>query len=1024
MAFTPEQNQAITATGNVLVSAGAGSGKTTVLSERVLRKVKDGISIDHILILTFTNAAALSMKNKIRKKLIEANLLEQASMVDKAYITTFDSFTNSIVKKYHDRLGINRNINIIDENSIKAYKVDVLNEIFNTYYESNNSLFNKLISDFCLKNDNDLKKNILDTYEKIDLMYDKEDYLNTYIDTYYSSKYIEESVKELYDLIDKNLSIIKEEYKNLEFSLDTDTIKQFDSLLPLLNAKTYNEVKNSLNIELPRTSKKYSDDSKESKNNIKKAIDELDELCISDTLEEDYISTKDYMIVIIDILKQLDKRVMDFKFSHNTFEFNDVAKLAIKLVKENLDVKEELRDFFNEIMIDEYQDTSDLQETLISEIANNNLYMVGDIKQSIYRFRNANPDIFKKKYLDYSTTDKGIKIDLNKNFRSREEDLKDINTIFDKVMDLEYGGADYIHEHEMTFGNQAYVLEGKTEQNNDLDIYNYIVSKDSKYKDYDKEVLEAFIIANDIRNKVDNKYKILDQEKDINELRDVRYSDFSILINKSSSFDTYKKIFEYLNIPLTIYKDINIADSFEFYIFKNILKLLDSYISNNIDNTFKYTFVSIARSYLFNMSDQDIYNIINNNTYMDTDIIKKLDIIKNELDYLDLKNLIIRIKEVFEFDKMLLTYSNINIRISTIEYLIDLASSLSELDYDYHMFIEYLDNIYSDSNAKINIPISVGEDESVRIMTIHKSKGLEYPICYYPEIDNRFNLSEIRNKIFYDTKYGIILPTYLNGYNDTYLKLLAKRRNKQEEISERIRLFYVALTRVKEKMIIVSSINKDETKEKDKDKFNSFLDIINSVRDELDDHIININLEELSISKDYIYKEVSKLDEYEYKDLNVLNYKFNNELEEDMHYSKEINSLITKEKKLNMEYGTRIHELFEFIDFKNADFTNLDITDKEKEYINNFLNQDILKDIKNANILKEYEFYNDNKHGIIDLMLEYSDHIDIIDYKLKHVDDLEYLNQLNGYKEYISTKTKKETNIYLYSILDNELRKV
>ena len=160
----------------------------------------------------------------------------------------------------------------------------------------------------------------------------------------------------------------------------------------------------------------------------------------------------------------------------NLFEFNDIALLSIKILKENENIRNEIKSSLNEIMIDEYQDTNDLQEEFISLIANNNVYMVGDIKQSIYRFRNANPYIFKNKYDNYKLLNGGIAIDLNKNFRSRKEVLDNINLIFDLVMDDTLGGADYRKSHNMIFGNNLYIEKGNTNQNNNFEIYNYPAS--------------------------------------------------------------------------------------------------------------------------------------------------------------------------------------------------------------------------------------------------------------------------------------------------------------------------------------------------------------------------------------------------------------------------------------------------------------------------------------------------------------------------------------------------------------------
>ena len=213
-------------------------------------------------------------------------------------------------------------------------------------------------------------------------------------------------------------------------------------------------------------------------------------------------------------------------------------------------------------MIDEYQDTNDIQENFISMIENNNVYMVGDIKQSIYRFRNANPYIFKNKYDSYADNDGGLKIDLVKNFRSREEVLDNINEIFNYIMDNDIGGAEYHESHEMVFGNNSYIEEGKTEQEYNMEILEYHYDKDSKYT---KEEIEIFTIADDIINKISNKFKVFDKDEKL--LRDITYNDFVILMDRTTDFDLYKKIFEYKGIPLTLYKDDKLNNSYDIYIY-------------------------------------------------------------------------------------------------------------------------------------------------------------------------------------------------------------------------------------------------------------------------------------------------------------------------------------------------------------------------------------------------------------------------------------------------------------------------
>lgn len=1037
--WTEEQQQAIDLEGsNILVSAGAGSGKTAVLSERTLRKVKSGVNIDQILILTFTKAAAYEMMLRIRDKISKAGLLEQLNRIDKAYITTFDSFALSVVKKYHDRLNLAKNIAIVDENVISLLKKELLDEVFEKFYKENSSCFEKLITDFCLRDDNEIKKYILDLNNKLDLKYDKEIYLDNYVSKYYDTDTIKARVNEYETLLKSNISKIESILRKLEIILDGDDyFKFYDQLEPLLNATNYDEIKNSLDITLPRLPKNSGDEAKKLKDTLNKQIEVIEDMCIFDSTDDminDYLSTKDYIVAIISIIKALDEKINIYKMNKNVFEFTDISKLAIRLVRDNEDIRLELKNYFNEIMIDEYQDTSDLQEQFIKLIENNNVYMVGDIKQSIYRFRNANPFIFKEKYDNYAKELGGRKIDLNKNFRSRGEVLANINQIFDDIMDDNFGGANYQESHRMVFGNSTYINEGKTDQDYNFDIYNYHVEKDSIYKKYKTEEIEAFIIAKDIQDKINNNYQIFDKDALI--LRKIRYSDFVVLMDRSSKFTLYKKIFEYMKIPLTILKDENIMDQNEVYLIRNILKLIECLENKDYDNTFKYSFISIARSYLFNYSDEDIFHTMTNNLYFDSEIIIKAKTILEMLPKLNLKELINCIVETYDFNMKLINIGNVQMGISVLEYFKNLSESLQDIGYDYHKFIVYLDDIIS-SKKEIKIPVSVGDDNSCKIMTIHKSKGLEYPICYYSGLGASFNVSELKEKILYDNEYGIITPCFKNGYQDTFYKNLLKQKYYFEEIGEKIRLFYVALTRCKEKMIMIASLDENST-DKDnyivsdviREQYRSFLDILKSIYEDVDSRIVDIQLDNIPISNDYKILNVNKLPDNLSTDvkLNVSEYTYEKQILTKEHFSKSVNSLIDKNTMNNMRFGTKIHKLFELVDFKNPEFDKLAMTDYEKQCIIKFLSQPLLTNINSANIVKEYEFYtnidNEEKHGIIDLILEYDDHIDIIDYKLKSINDINYVKQLDGYRKYIENKSRKKVDIYLYSIIDKTMEKL
>lgn len=1017
--LTKDQQEAVDREGsNIIVSAGAGSGKTAVLTQRVIRKLKDGISIDKLLILTFTNEAAGEMKDRIRNAIKkDDSLKDQLNYIDNAYITTFDSFALSTVKKYHYLLNLSKDISIVDSSIMNIKRSEFLDEVFEDLYEEENESFLKLISDFCVKNDTEIKKQILKINSSIDLKYDKKKFLESYIDDFYNDSYVCKIVSDFNDYV---LSL-KDEIKNLyEIILtleDSKTIEKYEVLSGLVNSVDYDQVKKNLNVELPRIVK----NSKKEKTRIKEILELLREITVYETLDdakELYLSSLSYVSAIVMIIEKLDQKVNLYKINNNSFEYVDISKMAIDIVSKFDGVRSEIRDYYNEIMVDEYQDTNDLQEMFITAIEDNNVYMVGDIKQSIYRFRNANPLIFKNKYDLYSENNGGYKIDLLKNFRSREEVLQGINIIFNKIMDDFIGGADYVSSHQMVFGLSLYDEFKMKDRHNFLEIYNY----DSKeLKEYSKTEKEIFIVARDIKEKIDNHYMVYD--KDTNKFREARYSDFCIIMDRGKEFSLYKKIFEYLNIPLVIYQDEKLTTSYDVFIIKNLINLIIKIKENKFDQEFKYYFMSVSRSFLFAKDDKEIFEIFKNNSFKDSDIYAMARDISLKLDEVSCYEFLEMILDKFEFFDKFISYRDIEQSMIRILYLEKLAHSLQSLGYTPYDFASYLKEMI-DSDDEIKYKTNTGVSDSVKIMNIHKSKGLEFPVCYYTGLAERFNIRDITDKFLYDDCYGIITPYNKEGIGNLFTKYLVKNNYLKDEVSEKIRLFYVAVTRAREKMIFVAPLDNDiYNDEKLVDaslrlKYRSFLDIVNTIKDEFDTYIKNIDLESIYLSKDYnLYKK---------KDLSFFNDDKRIINKHDLcidksvclerHFSKESYKLNTKEEISNMKFGTDIHYLFEVTDFSK---------ESDNKYINRFLNQDLLKNIKNAKIYKEYEFMyeedNSNYHGIIDLMLCYDDHIDIIDYKLSDVTDTNYVKQLEGYKNYISNRTGKVVYTYLYSILDDRV---
>ena len=1035
--WTKEQEEAIIKSGsNIIVSAGAGSGKTAVLSERAINKIQNGIHVNELLILTFTRAAADEMKDRIRKKIGKIpEFKDELTLLSSAYITTFDSFALSVVKKYHYLLNISSSIAITDESIVKLEQKKILDNIFEKFYKEKNEKFINLIKKYCIKNDKSLKSNILSLCNKISDYIDRDEFIDNVINNFYEEENVNTLLTKYKEFINDKKKAIMLELDNMNMYFDYDYCMSLqNSCLGILKANI-DELHLYESIKLPSAPRGSEEEAKEAKANLKKLVDDLISYGNYGTLEDiknDILSSKETVITILEIVKSYLNEVEKYKKENNIYTFSDISRLSIKILKENESVRNELKYSFKEIMIDEYQDTNDVQDIFISMIANNNVYMVGDIKQSIYRFRGSNPNIFKEKYSNYSKNIGGYKIDLIKNFRSRYEVLDNINKVFDLIMDSSLGSAEYRETHEMVYGNTAYDSEKINDFNYDFEVLEYMNNK--KETGFDNSEVEIFIIAKDIKDKMKNKLKVFDKET--SKLRDATYNDFVIILDRSKYFDSFKKIFEYLDIPLTILKDGKLNASTDIYLIKNIVDLIIHINDNNLNEDFKYDFVSIARSFLYEYTDENIFDIINSKNYKETTIYKDFSSIKN-INIKTSNEIFNDILDITDFYNKLYKigdYENTNVRLETISKL---SSSLSNLGLSIIDFRDYLNDII-ENNEDIKYTTFSSNSDSVKILTIHKSKGLEYPVCYFADLDHEFNTSELKDKFICDKNYGLIVPSNMEDITTSVIKELYKKDFIKEEISEKIRLFYVALTRAREKMVIV--LPEKETKKLEKNEngvieeirrlsFSKLSDFMYGVKDYLDKYFKTIDITKLGLTKDYQYnKTINIKDNTNIKDdIKVEEINIKNDITEEKHFSKETNMLSTKEEIKMMKYGTRIHEYLELIDYKNPNLSLIKDT-FIKDKIEKFLNNDLLKNIKDSNIYHEYEFYyekdNINYHGIIDLMLEYDEHIDIIDFKLKSITDDNYKSQLYGYKNYIENITNKKVNTYLYSILNEKIESI
>ncbi len=1030
MNWTPKQQEAIfTNNTNIIVSAGAGSGKTAVLTERIKQKILSGVKLNQLLVLTFTNAAAHEMKSRVKEAISKEPLIANlAKDVDSSYITTFDSYALSFVKKYSYILNIDSNLSIVENTIISIEKAKIIDKIMENRYTTLPTDFKMLAATFFIKEDDSFKNEILKISNKLDLRFDKNIYLNDYIKNHFDNQnFINKAIANfenyILSLINELSYLFEEEIYPL---LDENLVnKCYELYNPLFDCTSFDDVVSYMNHFTKHLTFKSDEPSlkekiREMKDNyfnvLKKFCDSY--LSIND-IKTNFLSTKPYISAIISIIKELDEKINDFKYKHSLFEFSDIAKIAIKILTENEDIRLELKNQLHEILVDEYQDTSDLQEKFIELIENNNVYMVGDIKQSIYRFRNANPIIFKNKYDTYRLDrNKGLKIDLTNNFRSRNEVVSIINHIFNQIMFDDLGGADYRKEHQLIYGNHSYDnLNGKHSFKSEILTYDF--DKDGGLS---KEEIEIRIVAQDILSKINNGFQVVD--KDTKQLRNASFKDFCILASGSYSFELIRDIFKEYNIDTLIHKNEKINSNILVFILKNILILTIKHYQKKYDEDFNYAFVSIARSFLCEYDDSKILAIVTNKTYLDDKIIKLIDKTIIELPYISMSSLLKKLLDNFNFYEKLIKVKDSTMNLIRLEYFASLCDKLDNLNINIEDYPTYLETIFNDEKPP-EISSSIKDIDAVVIMTIHKSKGLEFPIVYLPFLYKKFNFQDLNDRFIYDNHYGIISPYFNEGIANTIFKDLLKLDYKKEEISERIRVFYVALTRAKEKLIFLHE-NKENSKKIYSSKISSFDDLLLMIEDTLTPYKKKINLTQLNnLSNDSI-KQSSKFSinqEYIVKDTRLIAKPLDK-----AKASKTVNEIINQTTYDNMQMGLHIHEILEYLDYDNPKEILANENTWIKNKVLNFLNLFIFKNKELNNYYREYAFTysldDTTYNGIIDLVVETPSNIYIIDYKMKHVNDPNYIKQLSIYYQYITSKSDKPVSVYLYSFIDEKLNEI
>ncbi len=885
MEWTNEQKSAIYEKGsNILVAAAAGSGKTAVLVERIIQKIlKDGIDIDKLLVVTFTSAAASEMRERvleaIYKKMDEdpenENLQRQAILLGKSNICTIHSFCLNVIKNNFFEIDLPSSFRIGTGEEIKLLKQEVLEDVFESLYEDEDEDFAKLVDTYTgYRGDEPLKEIVLKIFDFMQSSPFPKEWLEEKVEMFKKvdnqdfakSKWGKVLIKNLQDeIIDaiNSLKILRnklemdydlEKYK-LVIEKDLERLKQVYDATNISWDSAFNEINKVIFENWPRT-KKTDFEIKEiqkSRNVIKTKLIKIIKSTLiynSESAYNDIYSMYEILNNLKKVIFEFDKEFKNRKKEKNIVDFNDIEHYALKiLVKKDengkycpTDVAKKYQEKFEEIAIDEYQDSNKVQEFILNSVSRgNNIFMVGDMKQSIYKFRQACLDLFIEKYEKYSLdgNEHGLKIQLFKNFRSRQNVLNVTNSIFETIMSKELGDINYNEEEYLNYGadfdeNHKNILDIA-----ELDIIDFKEESieawknetDENYeeseeiKQLEKEEVEAKFVAKRIKEIINSKVQVKDKRKGY---RNVTYKDIVILLRSTAkSAPIYEKELIKSNIPVFTDASSEYLDTIEIQSIISVLKILD----NPIDDI---SLVSVLRSEIGGFTDNEIVEIRlcdrNTSFYnslllakekLDGDIkekiIKFLDDIdewRKQSDYLSLSELIWKIYTDTGFYNYVGLMPNGALRQANLKMLFERAKEYEKTSFkglfNFIMFVENLKNGSGDmSSAKI-----IGENENVvRIMSIHKSKGLEFPIVFLSGTSKNINLQEFKESILLHQDLGIG-PQYINYEKmieySTSAKDAIKILYKEEAISEEMRILYVALTRAKEKLIITGTIKNYE----------------------------------------------------------------------------------------------------------------------------------------------------------------------------------------------------------------------
>ena len=893
MEWTDEQKKAIETRGcNLLISAAAGSGKTAVLVQRIIEKLIDEenpIDIDRLLVVTFTNAAASEMREKIGNALSKEleknpsskNLQKQLALLNKASIKTIHAFCLDVIRSNFEKIDIDPDFRIGDETECTILKQEAVEELFDMMYEDENVSddFLKLVDCYGGKrDDSNLEEIVLNLYEFSRSLPNPSSWLKNSSEDFNQGEDFSFGESKWAKVIIKCIRIELEGLKE-QMEDAIEIINDYEELSPyyetysedmamideLINAslKDWDELRDSFaNCELRfsklKNAKKGADE--EAKKRVKKVRDDFKGIVKNynetifnlknDEIIKELKSMYPLMKCLSNLVDEFEKIYKGKKRDRGILDFSDIEHYCIDILtvedeegnRHRTDAAEKLSEKFEEILVDEYQDSNLVQEIILKSVSRNekgepNIFMVGDVKQSIYRFRQAMPELFLQKYNTYTITpSKAMKINLFKNFRSRKEIIDGVNYIFKAIMSSEVGELEYDEKEELNLGAnyaetgdnyniELHVIENKVNiEDGQIEKSNFDLED---IEDIDSIQLEAKFVGKRIRELIQSGFKVYDKEKD--EVRPVKYSDIVILMRSTrDAAPIFVEELTSLNIPVYADTGTGYFNTVEVSTVMSLLQIIDNPRQD-------IPLLSVLRSPIFGFSTEDLINIRledKEGLYFDA-LNKKAEKKDDELSerasaFIDKlkcwkeKSINMPISEFiwylytetgyFAYSAALPggTQRQANLRI-----LFERAKTYEETSLKgLFNFINFINRLKISSGDMGSAKI-LGENENVvRIMSIHKSKGLEFPVCFISGMGRKINFMDLNKPILFHHDLGFG-PEYIDVEKrisyPTIFKEAIKCKVKLETLSEEMRILYVAFTRAKEKLILTGYVRNMES---------------------------------------------------------------------------------------------------------------------------------------------------------------------------------------------------------------------